>query len=53
VPLSSYGKPFKAEAGTVDAALDMKTAVRSRSTPWTARLLQALCGAPEDQSAHG
>jgi len=30
VPLSSYGKPFKAEAGTVDAALDMKTAVREQ-----------------------
>lgn len=30
VPLSSYGKPFTAAAGTVDAAQDMKTAVRDQ-----------------------
>jgi len=30
VPLSSWGKPFKAEAGKVDAAIDMKTAVREQ-----------------------
>lgn len=30
VPLSSYSKPFKAEPGKVDAALDMKTAVREQ-----------------------
>jgi len=30
VPLSSYGKPFKPEAGKVDAAIDMKTAVREQ-----------------------
>jgi hypothetical protein len=30
VPLSSYGKPFKPEAGKVDAAIDMNTAVREQ-----------------------
>ena len=30
VPLSSYGKPFKPEAGTVDPAIDQKTAVREQ-----------------------
>jgi hypothetical protein len=30
VPLSAYGKPYKPEAGTVDAAVDMKTAVREQ-----------------------
>ena len=30
VPLSSYGKPYKPEAGTVDSATDMKTAVRDQ-----------------------
>jgi len=30
VPLSSYGKPYKPEPGKVDAALDMKTAVREQ-----------------------
>lgn len=30
VPLSSWGKPFKPEAGQVDAAIDMKTAVRDQ-----------------------
>ena len=30
VPLSSYGKPFKAEPTKVDAAIDMKTAVREQ-----------------------
>ena len=30
VPLSSYGKPYTPPAGTVDAALDMKTAVREQ-----------------------
>lgn len=29
-PLSAYGKPYKPEAGTVDAALDMKKAVREQ-----------------------
>ncbi|MGE3871269.1 MAG: DUF1254 domain-containing protein, partial [Pseudorhodoplanes sp.] len=28
VPLSSYGKPYTPPAGTVDASIDMKTAVR-------------------------
>jgi len=30
VPLSSYGKPFKAEAGTVDPGVDMKTSIRDQ-----------------------
>jgi hypothetical protein len=30
VPLSSYGKPYKPEPGTVDPAIDMKTAVREQ-----------------------
>ena len=30
VPLSSYGKPYKPEPGTVNAAVDMKTAVREQ-----------------------
>ena len=30
VPLSSYGKPYTPPAGTVDAAIDMKTAVREQ-----------------------
>jgi hypothetical protein len=30
VPLSSYGKPYTPPAGTVDASLDMKTAVREQ-----------------------
>ena len=30
VPLSAYGKPFTAPAGTVDAAIDMKTAPRDQ-----------------------
>jgi hypothetical protein len=30
VPLSSYGKPYTPPAGTVDAAQDMKTAVRDQ-----------------------
>jgi len=30
VPLSSWGKPFTPDAGTVDAATDMKTAVREQ-----------------------
>ena len=30
VPLSAYGKPYTAAAGTVDTALDMKTAVREQ-----------------------
>jgi len=30
VPLSSYGKPYKPPAGTVDPNLDMKTAVREQ-----------------------
>jgi hypothetical protein len=30
VPLSSYGKPYTPAAGTVDAAQDMKTAVREQ-----------------------
>jgi len=30
VPLSAYGKPYKPEAGAVDAATDMKTAVRDQ-----------------------
>jgi hypothetical protein len=30
VPLSTYGKPYKPEAGTVDAAVDMKKAVRDQ-----------------------
>lgn len=30
VPLSAYGKPYQPEAGTVDAAIDMKTAVRDQ-----------------------
>lgn len=30
VPLSSYGKPYSPPAGTVDPAIDMKTAVREQ-----------------------
>lgn len=30
VPLSAYGKPYKPEPGKVDAAVDMKTAVREQ-----------------------
>ena len=30
VPLSAYGKPYKPEAGAVDAGVDMKTAVREQ-----------------------
>jgi len=30
VPLSSYGKPYKPEPGTVDASLDTKVSVRDR-----------------------
>jgi len=30
MPLSAYGKPYKPEPGTVDAAVDMKTAVRDQ-----------------------
>src|SRR5208283_5514017 len=30
VPLSSYGKPYTPPAGTVDPAIDMKTAVREQ-----------------------
>jgi hypothetical protein len=30
VPLSAYGKPYKPEPGTVDPAVDMKTAVREQ-----------------------
>jgi len=30
VPLSAYGKPYKPEPGKVDAAIDMKTAVREQ-----------------------
>src|SRR6476661_9567380 len=30
VPLSSYGKPYQPPAGQVDAAIDMKTAVREQ-----------------------
>jgi len=30
VPLSSYGKPYSAPAGTVDPKIDMKTAVREQ-----------------------
>ena len=30
VPLSSYGKPYRPPAGTVDPSIDMKTAVRRR-----------------------
>jgi len=30
VPLSSYGKPYTPPAGTVDASIDMKTAVREQ-----------------------
>src|SRR5581483_11338335 len=30
VPLSSYGKPYSPPAGTVDPAIDMKTAVRDQ-----------------------
>ena len=30
VPLSSYGKPYKAEPGQVDTAIDMQTAVRDQ-----------------------
>ena len=30
MPLSAYGKPYAAAAGTVDPALDMKTAVREQ-----------------------
>jgi hypothetical protein len=30
VPLSSYGKPYTPPAGTVDPAIDMKTAVRTQ-----------------------
>ena len=30
VPLSSYGKPYKPEAGAVDASVDMKTSTRDQ-----------------------
>jgi hypothetical protein len=36
VPLSSYGKPFTPPAGSVDAAQDMKTAVREQVNKMTA-----------------
>jgi hypothetical protein len=36
VPLSAYGKPYTPPAGTVDAAQDMKTAVREQVNRMTA-----------------
>jgi hypothetical protein len=37
VPLSSYGKPYTPAAGTVDASVDMKTAVREQVNRMDAR----------------
>ena len=42
VPLSSYGKPYKPEPGTVDPNVDMKTAVRDQvEQAGRCRILQA------------
>jgi hypothetical protein len=56
VPLSSYGKPYTAPAGTVDASIDMKTAVRDQVNALSAtayftllaQLMKANPPAPED-----
>ena len=52
VPLSAYGKTYTPPAGTVDPAIDMKTAVRDQVNRMDCgRLLHAARAADEDQSA--
>lgn len=49
VPLSSYGKPYTPPAGTVDAAQDMKTAVREQVNRMSAdEYFTRLCSLMKD-----
>ena len=54
VPLSSYGKPYTPEPGKVDAAIDMKTAVREQVNAMDGdAYFKLLRRTDEDQSAGG